>query len=243
MGGGSFTLIGMWHDSGIVAKLVIIVLGIMSIGSLAVIAERLLTFMRAKKESIQYVMQLRSYIAGRRLGEAIAVAQALKYSPLARVCGAGISEYVQGLEALRKEGPEDVGDFDLVDAVNRSLERVKERETADLRRGLGVLATVGSTAPFVGLFGTTFGIINSFNGMATSGGGGLGAVAGGIAEALITTAFGILVAVPAVWLFNYFTNRVEAITVDINDVSSELVDYMLKEGRTTTMATRMVGVG
>jgi biopolymer transport protein ExbB len=241
--GSGFSFVEMWHQAGIVAKMVVVVLAIMSVASLTVIAERLVTFLRAQKESIQYVMQLRGYIAGRRLGEAIQVAQMHKHSPLARVVGAGISEYVQGLDALRKEGPDDVGDFDLVDAVNRALERVKEREIADLRRGLGVLATVGSTAPFVGLFGTTFGIITAFQGMASSGSGGLGAIAGGISEALITTAFGILVAVPAVWMFNFFTNKVEGLVVDINDVSSELVDYMLKEGRTTTMAARMVGAG
>ena len=93
---------------------------------------------------------------------------------------------------------------------------------------IGVLATIGSTAPFVGLFGTTIGIINAFTGMKTEETAGIAAVAGGIAEALVTTAFGLFVAVPAVWAYNAFTNRVETFTVEMDNSSSELIDYFLK---------------
>ena len=226
-----FSLIEMWHTMGPLAKVVVIVLAIMSMFSLGVIVERFFTFLRAQRQSVSYVVSLRGYISSRRLRDAVGVAAGHKNSPLAKVIGAGITEYVQGLEALHQKGPDDVGEFDLVDAVNRSLERVKEREVADLRRGLGTLATVGSSAPFVGLFGTVVGIINSFRSMAATNSGGLGSVSAGIAEALVTTAFGLLVAIPAVWMFNYFTNRVDGFVVDMNDVSSELVDYILKEGR------------
>jgi len=226
-----FSLIEMWHTMSLMAKFVVIVLAIMSMFSLGVIVERFYTFLRAQRQSVAYVVSLRGYIQGRRLRDAVGVHSGHKHSPLAKVVGSGIAEYVQGLEALHQKGPEDVGDFDLVDAVNRSLERVKEREVADLRRGLGTLATVGSSAPFVGLFGTVIGIINAFRAMAATNSGGLGSVSAGIAEALVTTAFGLLVAIPAVWMFNYFTNRVDGFVVDMNDVSSELVDYILKEGR------------
>jgi biopolymer transport protein ExbB/biopolymer transport protein TolQ len=97
-----------------------------------------------------------------------------------------------------------------------------------LKRGLGSLATIGSTAPFVGLLGTVVGIINAFQGISTNKATGLGAVAGGISEALVTTAIGLLVAIPAVWMFNYFTNRVEAFDVEMDNSSSELIDYFLK---------------
>ena len=163
--------------------------------------------------------------------EAVAAAQQHPASPVAKVVGAGLREYLEGLEALREEGPDDVGDFDLVDAVNRQMERSKERETANLKRGLTWLATVGSTAPFVGLLGTVVGIINSFQGLSGDGGGGLGAVSGGISEALVATAVGLLVAIPAVMLFNVFNGRVEAYQIDMNDVASELIDFVLKEGR------------
>ena len=135
------------------------------------------------------------------------------------------------MEAMRNIGPADVGDFDIVDAVNRAIERVKEREVAGLKRGLGGLASISSAAPFIGLFGTVIGIINAFRSMASSGQGGLGAVSSGISEALFTTATGLLVAIPAVMMFNYFTNSIEGFVVDMNDISSELLSYVLREGR------------
>ena len=101
---------------------------------------------------------------------------------------------------------------------------------ADLKRGLSGLATIGSTAPFVGLFGTTFGIINAFSGMALTGSGGIAAISAGIAEALITTAFGLFVAVPAVWAYNYFAGKVEGFNVEMDNSSSELLDYFIKKG-------------
>jgi biopolymer transport protein ExbB len=227
----SFSFVDMWHAMGPLAKAVVIILAIMSVYSLGVMAERLWTYFQARKQNVACLLALRDQIGSRKISEAMTSAKAHKKSPLAKVMGAGLAEYARGLEALRQKGPDEVGDFDLVDAVNRSLERVKDREVADLRRGLGGLASIGSTAPFVGLFGTVVGIINAFRGMAQTGSGGLGAVSAGIAEALVTTAFGLLVAIPAVMMFNYFTGRVEGFVVDINEVSSEFVDIILKEGR------------
>src|SRR5687767_15853778 len=99
---------------------------------------------------------------------------------------------------------------------------------AELQRGLGILASVGATAPFVGLLGTTMGIVNSFQGMATAGTAGLGAISAGIAEALITTALGLLVAIPAVWAYNYFTTKIENLTVEMTYTSKEMIDYLIK---------------
>jgi biopolymer transport protein ExbB/TolQ len=224
-----FSIVEMWHAMGGLAKATAVFMGLMSLWSIGVIVERLITYSSGSKQSYQFVMALRDHMARRRIPEAIAAAQVHKKSPIAKVMHAGLSEYASGMEALKSRGPDDVGDFDLVDAVNRALERVKERETANLRRGLGGLATVASAAPFVGLFGTVIGIINAFKKIA--GGGGMDVIGPGIAEALISTAFGLLVAIPAAMLFNYFTGRVEFFVVDMNDVSSEFVDYVLKEGR------------
>jgi len=129
-----------------------------------------------------------------------------------------------------------VGEFDVIAAVNRAVERSSLRTVNDLRRGLGSLATIGSTAPFVGLLGTVWGIIKAFQNMAATGSGGLGTVSGAIAEALINTAFGLLVAIPAVMMFNYLTNRVEDMQVDITDSATELIDFFMKEGRTEVPA-------
>ncbi|MBC8071340.1 MAG: MotA/TolQ/ExbB proton channel family protein [Deltaproteobacteria bacterium] len=231
--GSDFSLTGMWAQMGFFAQAVLIFLGLMFVVALAIIIERLRSYGRAKKQSINYIMLLRTYLQERKMQEAVAAAQQHGDSPVAKVVGAGLREYLEGLEALREEGPDDVGDFDLVDAVNRQMERAKERETANLKRGLTWLATVGSTAPFVGLLGTVVGIINSFQGLSSDGGGGLSAVSGGISEALVATAVGLLVAIPAVMMFNAFNARVESYQIDMNDVASELVDFVLKEGRYT----------
>jgi len=226
-----FSLMAMWKSMGIPAKLVVVTLAIESVYSLSVMAERLFSFQRAKEQSRKYAERLRDLLPGHQMIEASQYASSLKYGHIPRVLGSGIAEYNRGREALAQKGPHDVGDFDLVEAINRSIERATLRVTADLRRGLGGLATVASTAPFVGLLGTVLGIITAFQLMAQSGSGGLASVSVGISEALITTAFGLLVAIPALMMFNYLTNRVEEMTVDIADASNELVDFFLKEGR------------
>ncbi|HET9597259.1 MAG TPA: MotA/TolQ/ExbB proton channel family protein [Anaeromyxobacteraceae bacterium] len=227
----SFDLVHMWGTMGFFAKFIAVVLGIMSIYSLGVMAERLVTYARAGSASRQYAQQLRTLLPSHKYGEAVALSKKLKRGHLSKVLGLAIEEYERGVRALHSKGPHDVGDFDVIAAVNRAVDRSSMRTVADLRRGLGALATVGSTAPFVGLLGTVAGIITAFQAMAASGSGGLGTVSAGIAEALVTTAFGLLVAIPAVMMFNYLTNRVEEMEVDINDSANELVDYFMKEGR------------
>ncbi len=232
----SFDLVSMWHSMGFFAKFIAAILGVMSIYSLGVMTERLVTYARASSASRQYAEQLRSLLPARKYGDAVALAKKLRRGHLSRVLGLAIEEYERGITALHRKGPEDVGDFDVVAAVNRAIDRSSMRTVADLRRGLGALATVGSTAPFVGLLGTVAGIITAFQAMAATGSGGLGSVSAGIAEALVTTAFGLLVAIPAVMMFNYLTNRVEDMQVDINDSANELVDYFMKEGRAEASA-------
>jgi biopolymer transport protein ExbB len=227
----SFSFVEMWEAMGLLARMVVFVLGFMSIYSLYVTVDRLLTFSRARRRSLEFVGGLARALKAQDVGGALALAGAAPQPPIARVVAAALDEYTRGLEALRNPGPRDLGDFDLVDVVHRSIERVKEREVAELKRGLGALASIASAAPFVGLFGTVVGIITAFRSMASSGQGGLAAVSGGIAEALVVTAFGLLVAIPAVLVFNHLTGRVEDFVVDMNDVSAELINFILKEGR------------
>src|SRR5262249_1581287 len=115
-----------------------------------------------------------------------------------------------------------------IEASKRALERTEAIVHAELKRGLGGLATIGSTAPFVGLFGTVVGIINAFREITTQRQTGFGPVAGRISDALVTTAIGLAVAIPAVMMFNYLTGRVEAFDVEMDNSSSELIDYFLK---------------
>ena len=127
-----------------------------------------------------------------------------------------------------------------IDASKRALERSEAIVHAELKRGVSGLATIGSTAPFVGLFGTVAGIINAFKGISTNKSTGLGAVAGGISEALVTTAIGLFVAIPAVWMYNFFTNKIEAFDVEMGNSSSELIDYFLKRAQRAACSAEVV---
>jgi len=142
-------------------------------------------------------------------------------SHLAKVVTAGLQEFKAHGESNDIPGEQ-------IEASKRALERAEAIVHAELKRGLGGLATIGSTAPFVGLFGTVIGILNAFRQISAQKTSGLGAVAGGISEALVTTAIGLFVAIPAVMMFNYFTNKVEAFDVEMDNSSSELIDYFLK---------------
>jgi biopolymer transport protein ExbB/TolQ len=230
----SFDLVNMWRTMGPFAKFIAIVLAIMSVWSLAVAVERILTYSRANAASRKFAAELATMLPAGKFKEAVELAHSKEFSKgyLPKVLGLALEEYRLGLESLAsKGGNREIGDFDVVAAVNRAIDRSTLRTITDLRRGLGSLATIGSTAPFVGLLGTVAGIITAFQAMAATGSGGLGSVSAGIAEALVTTAFGLLVAIPAVMFFNYFTNRVEEIQVDVNDSTTELVDFFIKEGR------------
>lgn len=226
-----FNLVSLWSQTSVPGKAVIVMLAIMGVYMIAVSIERLITFLRARQRSLEFVYGLQQKLRDKDVKAALSLSQMKPQSPIALVIEAALKEYTEGLVALSTVGEEDVGEFDLVDAVNRSIDRVKEREIADLKKGLGGLATIASAAPFVGLFGTVVGIINVFATMKVNGAGGIAAVAGGIGEALITTAFGLLVAIPAVMVFNYFTNAIDNFVVDMNETSSELISYMLREGR------------
>ena len=227
-----FTLVGLWHEMGPTARGVVVILLVMSMYALGITVERLITFRRGKSLSQGYIGALAPLVgATGRLGEALGLEQKFPGSPVARVIGAGVKEYVRSVEAQRQRRAVPPGGFDIPEAVNRTMERVKERELAGLRRGLPVLATVASSAPFVGLFGTVGGIITAFQKLAdpTRGGGGIGSVSAGIAEALITTAVGLAVAIIAVWFYNFFTNKVDDLTLDIEETASELVDSIIRE--------------
>ncbi|MHB1937843.1 MAG: MotA/TolQ/ExbB proton channel family protein [Acidobacteriaceae bacterium] len=218
-----FSIVEMWHSMGWLPKAVVFLLLIMSVWSLAVMIDRALYFSAARKQSREFAPKVAGALKEGRLDEAIKVADRSKKSHLAEVVTAGLQEF-------RNYGSGGTVTEDQVEASQRALERSEAIVHAKLKRGLGGLATIGSTAPFIGLFGTVIGILDAFQSIATQKTSGIGAVAGGISEALVTTAFGLFVAIPAVMAFNYFTNRVEAFDVEMDNSSSELVDYFLKQG-------------
>lgn len=206
---------------GWVARLVAILLLILSAYSISVMVERWLTFRQARNQSRLFTPAVAECLKDGKIDEAIALGEQYNKSHLAKVLVSGLHE----LQAHTKS--KDIPG-ETIEASRRALERATAVAIEDLKRGLGGLATIGATAPFVGLFGTTIGIINAFTGMKTEETAGIGAVSGGIAEALVTTAFGLFVAVPAVWAFNAFTNKIETFTVEMDNSASELIDYFLK---------------
>ena len=222
----NFSLAGMWQSMTWAGKAVVIVLILMSIWSLTIAVERLYRFQKAKKESLQVALGVTPLLRDHKLEQAITFVKDKKFrhSHLARVLGAGLTEFQY---EKSQELPED---FDIVESGKRAIERETLMTTAEMKKGLGNLATISTTAPFVGLFGTVVGIINAFRGMALSGSGGLGAVSAGIAEALATTALGLFVAIPAVWMYNYFQSKIERFQVEMSNSSSQLVDYFIKNG-------------
>lgn len=223
-GGTSFDLISMWKNMGIPAKLVVIVLFIMSAYSIGVMIDRFMAYSAARKQSRAFAPAVAGALREGKLDEAVKIADRYKRSHLAKVVVAGLQEFQAHQISTEIPGEE-------IDASKRALERASAIVHAELKRGISGLATIGSSAPFVGLFGTVLGIINAFKGISTEKSTGLGAVAGGISEALVTTALGLLVAIPAVWMFNYYTSKVEAFDVEMENSSSELIDYFLKRSQ------------
>ncbi|MCE2542334.1 MAG: MotA/TolQ/ExbB proton channel family protein [Acidobacteria bacterium] len=201
------------------------ILALMSMMSVGVFFERIFTFLQAQRQSKTFAPQVAKHLKDHKLKDGIAVSQSknYKYSHLAKVVLAGLQEY-----QFQQDTGVQLDKEDVVDSVRRAIQRAAALTSADLKKGLGILATIGSTAVFVGLLATTLGVINAFQGIAQTGSGGLGAVSGGISEALVGTAIGLFVAIPAVWFYNYLTGRIEYFNVEMDNSSSELVDYFIK---------------
>lgn len=216
---GSF--MEMWEQMGVLAKIVVVILGIMSVWSIGVMIERWITYRKARKQSQEFAPAVAEALGKGNLEEAVELAEQYDRSHLAKVVHAGLQEF-------RSHTGQDSIPGETIEASRRAIQRAQAVGIEDLKRGLGGLATIGATAPFVGLFGTTVGVINAFAGMSAGEDVGLAAVAGGISEALVATAIGLFVAVPAVWMYNYFTGKIESFIVEMDNSGSELIDYFLR---------------
>lgn len=223
------SLMGLIKTMSWPALSIFFLLCLLSVYSLAVAVERWMTFQKAKQQSVKFALEVGQLLKQDKLKEAIDLAKKYKNSHVAKVVSAGLLEFAYEAHGAAAQG------HDTVAAAERAVERASMMTTADLKKGLGGLATIATTAPFIGLLGTVIGIINAFRGMAASGAGGLGSVSAGIAEALVTTALGLFVAIPAVWLYNLFLNKIERFQVEMSNSSSELIDYFMK--RQTAKAT------
>lgn len=218
----NFDLMHLWSTMGFINKGVAICLVIMSLLSILITIERVLVYNRATRQSLDLAEKLGAMLAEHRLEEAVELAGKPDYktSYLGPIVAQGLSAFM----TRRKHRSSDA-----VDAARRAIEKCIQLEDLGLRRGISILATIASTSPFVGLFGTVFGIINAFKGMGESGSGGIGAVSAGIAEALVATGFGLFVAIPATWAFNYFLGRIEAMSTEMHVSTTELIDYCVSQ--------------
>ena len=222
------SILEMWSVMGPLARAIVVLLAAMSLVSLATATERWLSLRRALGESARFLPAWRERLRTGDFRAAAADAEKFPHSHVALVVAAGSGVLALPLAPdVRRE------------AYDRAVRRTVLATGASFRRGLGVLATVGATAPFVGLVGTVLGIVNAFQQLATSGQAGVGEVSAGIAEALVTTALGIAVAIPAVWLFNHLSQRTSRALVDMQCVAEELaVAGLVSEARETSPGVR-----
>ncbi len=211
------SLVEIWQSMGLLARGVAVALGAMGVASLAVSLDRWLVLGRTGRLSATFAARSKPLLQDRDLETLLMLTQQYERSPLARLVRSGLETY----DANRRDDG-----VDPVEMARRELGRRLELLAAESRRGMGVLASVGSTAPFIGLFGTVIGIITAFQGIAASGGGGIAAVSAGIAEALIVTAVGLFVAIAAVLFFNYLAGKFDKLDMTMQHAASELLDYL-----------------
>jgi biopolymer transport protein ExbB len=215
------------QEISVIGLVVIVILAILSVWSLGVSLERLIVLSRARRQSVAFARAVSPHLSEGRPLSAIEAARRFPHSHVARVVAAGLSTFQQksarGLTAA-----------EVIEATGRALARTAMQTTTELNRGVGSLATIATTAPFIGLFGTVVGIVHAFEEIAAANGqGGFATVSQGIAEALLTTALGLVVAVPAAWMFNFISQRVQHLGVEMESSSSELMDYFLERERGT----------
>ena len=206
---------------GLFGAAVMICLAAISVFSVGLIVDKHRRFRSASRQSQMFKPMFGKFLHGGEIQELIDAVRLHQTSHVAQVVSAGILEY----EGVRQTGGDPVRSLEL---VTSAIEDSKAETLIQMKRGLGILATIGSTAPFIGLFGTVVGIINAFRGISATGSGGMAVVSGGIAEALVATALGIFVAIPAVVAFNQFTGKLENFQVEMNKASSQLVNCLFK---------------
>ena len=214
-----FTPQALWAATGTPVRIVLVILVLMAVWCFYVAIERTITLSKARKQSRELAEAVAGPLSNSDAATALEACrqEAFALSYLGHMLSAGLTEFTGRRDKFG------------IEAAERALDRVSITEAQSLRKGMNILATTGSTAPFVGLVGTIFGIINAFQMMGEAGGGDLGAISSGIAEALITTAIGIAVAIIGVWLFNYFNGKIDEITDDMSVSVQELLDWCEKQ--------------
>ena len=206
---------------GLFGGAVMCCLALLSVFSVGMIVDKYVRFRSASRQTQIFKPLFAKFLRGGEIQDLIGVVPLHQKSYVAQVVSAGILEY----DGVRQKGGDPVASLELVTSALRDS---MSETLIQLKQGLGFLATIGSTAPFIGLFGTVVGIINAFRNIAATGSGGMSVVSGGIAEALVSTALGIFVAIPAVVAFNHFTGKIEGFHVEMNRASSQVLNCLFK---------------
>ena len=217
---------------GLFGGAVMCCLGLLSVFSVGMIVDKHFRFRAASRQTQIFKPVFGKFLRGGNLQQLIDAVPHHQKSYVAQVVSAGILEY----DGVRQKGGDPLASLELVTSALRDS---MSETLIQLKQGLGFLATIGSTAPFIGLFGTVVGIINAFRNIAATGSGGMSVVSGGIAEALVSTALGIFVAIPAVVAFNSFTGKLETFHVEMNRASSQVLNCLFKIPETKMAAVEM----
>jgi biopolymer transport protein ExbB len=215
---GDWNLVELWRSMGTLCHGVVIVLAIMFLRSVGVAVSRVLRYRVARNQSLIYIAQSSVPFREGKLDEAIVLAERNKKSHIASIVAAGLLDF--------QAAPQGMPEQHVIEGVQRSLERSRGETTEEMKRGLSGLATIAATAPFVGLFGTVIGILNAFRSIDIGHTTAIKVIAGSISEALLTTAIGLSVAVPAVWCYNLLTNQMDAFGVEMQNCGLELLSYL-----------------
>ncbi len=231
--GGNFhgSLFDMVIHAGFVVQLVLLLLLVFSVVSWAIILMKYFAIRKIVRENGAF---LSIYMRSTKLSEIFPEAKKFHNSPLAEIFRAGYAELAKVAKAVRgnpaaKDAPDaggQGGEITGIDNVERALNRACGSEVGKLETALGFLATTGSASPFIGLFGTVWGIMDTFKGIGARGSATLAVVAPGISEALIATAAGLAAAIPAVIFYNYYLNRIKGMTLEMDNFSSELLNIV-----------------
>ena len=231
------SLAEMYQSMGLFAKGIVLTLLIMSVYVAAIVVQKLIQLGRARSATLKFSQPFSQALANEDFSTAETLVTKHPHSHLA-------AAFRRVFPSITFHSQDQALSAVEVASVQRIIDLNTLEQLAKFRRGLGVLATVGATAPFVGLLGTTMGVVKAFAGMGESASGGFAAVAAGISEALVTTAFGLLVAIPAVWLYNYFINRIDYVSMEITYATKEFMDFLLKyEARLSTGLGKETNVG
>ena len=214
----------LWTSMAITGKVVVVVLVALPVYSYAVMVDRGLALRWTRQRSAGFAQDVEAgELAVDALLSRATAAEEQGYCSLATVVGAGLSEF----KLLEEEGQS--GEVTM-EAVDEATGRALDVAIINLRMRLSGMATIAGVAPFLGLFGTVTGLISAFRGIAATGSGGLATVSGGISEALVTTVIGLFVAIPALWAYNFFMNRIDVIGVEMDNSASRLVTHAVRRG-------------